>query len=165
MEYIGGPMGTKGCCPTCLAMLYAGYSTRTDMSPYLGRCSRPSRACAIPNWVPTASSWAISASMWGWSTPAQSVELVGRGPVLHDVSVDVVHTALVEPLLGLLQVEHLGYSTKGTAMGPLFHSWTSRSASIMTQLPRRVPCISLTCAANRANGTCASVAQGEWEQP
>lgn len=35
MEYIGGPMGTKGCCPTCLAMLYAGYSGRTDMSPYL----------------------------------------------------------------------------------------------------------------------------------
>lgn len=35
MEYIGGPLGTKGCCPTSLAMLYAGLSGRTDMSPYI----------------------------------------------------------------------------------------------------------------------------------
>ena len=35
MEYIGGPMGTKGCCPTCLSMLYAGFSGRCDMSPYI----------------------------------------------------------------------------------------------------------------------------------
>lgn len=35
MEYIGGPLGTKGCCPTSLAMLYAGLSGRTDMSPYM----------------------------------------------------------------------------------------------------------------------------------
>lgn len=35
MEYIGGPLGTRGCCPTSLAMLYAGLSGRTDMSPYM----------------------------------------------------------------------------------------------------------------------------------
>ena len=31
--YLGGSLGTHGCCPTCLSMLYAGFTGRTDLSP------------------------------------------------------------------------------------------------------------------------------------
>ena len=50
MEYIGGPMGTKGCCPTCLSMLYAGFSGRCDMSPYIvSRLATESGLCDAEN--------------------------------------------------------------------------------------------------------------------
>ena len=35
MQYLEGPMGTKGCCPTCLSMLYCALTKSCDMSPYL----------------------------------------------------------------------------------------------------------------------------------
>lgn len=34
MQYLDGPMGTKGCCPTCLSMVHSAFNQTTLMSPY-----------------------------------------------------------------------------------------------------------------------------------
>ncbi len=35
MQYLEGPLGTKGCCPTCLSMVHTAFNHTTSMSPYL----------------------------------------------------------------------------------------------------------------------------------